>query len=121
MYCMVNVRIGTYYRCLAIYCIIDLSILSARVGNRKPTAIERQLYEYSPSAMLLGASIVAFGGVLLWRLYCWTVATYGFFSRHNVPFTKPWPLLGNTASMLTQRQTTLELSIEFYERYKREP
>lgn len=57
----------------------------------------------------------------LWLLYRWSVATFDFFRRRNVPFARPLPLVGNLAAMLTGRQTSLEISVELYERFKHEP
>lgn len=64
--------------------------------------------------------IVALASVLLTCVYRWSTATFGFFRQRDVRYLRPWPLVGNLANMLTGRQTSLEIAVELYERFKHE-
>lgn len=74
----------------------------------------------SSSSAVWWYSIAAISIALLGLVYRWSTATFGFFRQRDVRCSRPWPLVGNLAAMLAGRQTSLEIAVELYERFKHE-
>lgn len=74
----------------------------------------------SSSSAVWWYSIVPLAIALLIGVYRWSTATFDFFRQRDVRCSRPWPLVGNLATMLTGRQTSVEIAVELYERFKHE-
>uniref|UniRef100_A0A182NEN9 Uncharacterized protein n=1 Tax=Anopheles dirus TaxID=7168 RepID=A0A182NEN9_9DIPT len=52
--------------------------------------------------------------VLVYLLYRWSVATYDYFERRNIPYVKPVPFFGQVWSFFTQEKHAVDVASEGY-------
>lgn len=80
-------------------------------------------YYFSVAFIMLGFSgsqwLLIFA-VLLYLIYRWSTATFGFFSEKGIPFVKPYPFLGNFGSVLLRKQTFHEILLDIYSEFENE-
>ncbi|XP_061513004.1 cytochrome P450 9b1-like [Anopheles gambiae] len=93
------------------------SLLSARLRQSRTTRSRR-----SKSALV---SFVFSKMFLLWALplalylfYRWSIATYDYFEKRNVPYVKPVPFFGQVLSFFTQGRHAVDVASEGYHMFR---
>lgn len=56
-----------------------------------------------------------------WAFYKWSTLNNGYFERNNIKHMKPTFLVGNTASMFSNKLTACEFAQSIYNAFPDEP
>ncbi|XP_067629690.1 cytochrome P450 9b2-like [Eurosta solidaginis] len=56
--------------------------------------------------------------LLLYTFYKWATLKYSTFKDRGIPYEKPWPLVGNTAAVLLNKEGFSKNILKFYNRNK---
>ncbi len=58
--------------------------------------------------------------VLIYLFYKWSISTFDYFEKQNIPFRKPYPLVGTNGNMITNSKSLMEMMPEFYNEFENE-